>query len=183
MPKLNETHDAASAQLAAIRQPIPIPIFRSKIFRSASFAGRAATPQGGVAIGDCVFDLKAALAAGLFSGPAAEAAGAAAGPQAQSADGARQRCMRRRCARGCRICCAIDSPERAKVEAMADRLLVPMAEMTTRNAGRRRVFHRLLHLDLPCRAGRAGPQSRPVRSRRTSNISRSATTAAPPRSG
>src|SRR5260370_35698755 len=39
-----------------------------------------AKPRGGVAIGDMIFDLKAASDAGLFSGAAATAAAAASGP-------------------------------------------------------------------------------------------------------
>ncbi|WP_044870498.1 fumarylacetoacetase [Pseudomonas sp. LFM046] len=41
------------------------------------FSPSGASPRGGVAIGDAIFDLKAATDAGLFSGEAAEAASAA----------------------------------------------------------------------------------------------------------
>jgi fumarylacetoacetase len=44
------------------------------------FSRNGEGPRGGVAIGDEVFDLKAAAAAGLFSGAAKDAADAAAGP-------------------------------------------------------------------------------------------------------
>jgi fumarylacetoacetase len=75
---INATHDArrsswvASANDGATDFPIqnlPLGVFRR--------AG--GTPQGGVAIGDQILDLSAALAAGLLSGMAAEAGHAAAG--------------------------------------------------------------------------------------------------------
>ncbi|MBM7062809.1 fumarylacetoacetase [Pseudomonas sp. UL073] len=43
------------------------------------FSPPGASPRGGVAIGEAIFDLKAACAAGLFSGAAADAAQAASG--------------------------------------------------------------------------------------------------------
>src|SRR5215831_19036935 len=43
------------------------------------FSPPGGVPRGGVAIGDMIFDLKAALEAGLFTGEAARATEAAAG--------------------------------------------------------------------------------------------------------
>ena len=76
MTKLNETHDSKrrswveSANRAGTDFPIqnlPFGIFRH----------RGSEPRGGVAIGDFIFDLRAGIEAGLFSGTAAEAAYAA----------------------------------------------------------------------------------------------------------
>ncbi len=79
LPALDETHDparrswVASANQAGTDFPIqnlPLGVF--------SRAG--GEKRGGIAIGDQVLDLAAALAAGLFDGDAGEAAGAASGP-------------------------------------------------------------------------------------------------------
>ena len=124
MAKLNATHDPArrswvdSANRADSDFPIqnlPFGIFRH--------GGEA---RGGVAIGDRILDLKAASAAGLFSGVAAEAATAAAGPHlnplmALGADHASA--LRARLSDLLRT----DGPERARVEGIADKLLVQMA--------------------------------------------------------
>ena len=75
--ELDETHDpkrtswvtSANGHRDFPLQNLPLGIF--------SIDGD--TPRGGIAIGDLVFDLKAALAAGLFSGAAATAAAAASG--------------------------------------------------------------------------------------------------------
>jgi fumarylacetoacetase len=75
---LNETHDparrswVASANAAGADFPIqnlPFGVFRR----------RGSEPQGGVAIGDMIFDLAAGLREGLFEGEAAAGARAAAG--------------------------------------------------------------------------------------------------------
>lgn len=77
MADLNETHDAAARSWVASAnddsdfpvQNLPFGVFRRP-------GGEA---QGGVAIGDQIVDLKAALAAGVFSGEAEQAARAASG--------------------------------------------------------------------------------------------------------
>ena len=80
MQSLNETHDpvlrswVASANAAGTDFPIqnlPFAVFRR--------AGTGETFRGGVAIGDAIVDLAAALASGAFDGLAARAAQAAAG--------------------------------------------------------------------------------------------------------
>jgi fumarylacetoacetase len=77
---LNETHDpelkswVASANQPGVDFPIqnlPIGIFRRR--------GEAAPFRGGIAIGDSILDLKAAVAAGVLSGTALQAASEAAG--------------------------------------------------------------------------------------------------------
>lgn len=81
MPQLNETHDpkltswVASANGGASDFPIqnlPFAVFRRQ--------GGSEAWRGGVAIGDQIVDMAAAVAAGVFTGEAAEPAQAAAGP-------------------------------------------------------------------------------------------------------
>ncbi|MBO1074605.1 fumarylacetoacetase (plasmid) [Roseomonas marmotae] len=77
-PALDATHDPALrswARGADGHADFPIQNLPFGIFTPT---GRAA-PRGGVAIGDSILDLAAALDAGLFSGAAAEAARAASG--------------------------------------------------------------------------------------------------------
>ena len=79
--QLDETHDGnrkswiagANGHVDFPLQNLPLGVFSAK-GESASAA------RGGVAIGDDIFDLKAACAAGLFSGEAEKAARAASGP-------------------------------------------------------------------------------------------------------
>src|SRR5262245_55862673 len=75
---IDETHDPARRSwVASANGHAEFPI-QNLPFGVFSAPGEA--PRGGVAIGDEVFDLKAALEAGLFSGAVAEAGAAAAGP-------------------------------------------------------------------------------------------------------
>jgi fumarylacetoacetase len=120
--KLNETHDPnrRSWVLSANRpetdfpiQNLPIGIFRE-----------GGVTRGGVAIGDCIFDLAAALELGCLSGEAEIAARAATGdtlnllmalgPRPASVLRARLSDLLR-----------VDGPERTKAESHANRLLVP----------------------------------------------------------
>ena len=79
MVTLNETHDPGRRSWVAEANEadcdFPIQNLPFGIFRPTP----GATPRGGVAIGNQVFDLSEALSAGLFSGAAASAARAAAG--------------------------------------------------------------------------------------------------------
>jgi fumarylacetoacetase len=87
------------------------------------------TPRGGVAIGDRILDLQAALAEGLFAGAARQAAEAAAGPSLNPlmALGTGPRAaLRRRVS----ALLAADGSERAKAEGIAGRLLHEAAECT-----------------------------------------------------
>jgi fumarylacetoacetase len=75
---IDATHDAARrswVESANGHSEFPIQNLPVGVFSPADGAAR-----GGVAIGDAVFDLAAALEADLFSGPARDAAEAAAGP-------------------------------------------------------------------------------------------------------
>ena len=124
--KLNQTHDpsrkswVASANQADTDFPIqnlPLGIFR-----------KDGVARGGVAIGDRIFDLVAAIELGLFSGEAGNAARAAAGdslnplmalgPDPLSALRSRLSDLLR-----------LDGPERHRVESQANRLLIPMASV------------------------------------------------------
>ncbi len=97
----------------------------------AVFAPKDGAPRGGVAIGDLILDLKAAAAAGLFSGPAAVAADAASGETLNAflaLDPGTRRALRRRLS----TLLETSSPERAVVErslhvAAECPLLVPCA--------------------------------------------------------
>ncbi len=122
--KLNETHDPArrSWVLTANRPDTDFPIQNLPfgIFREGG------TTSAGVAIGDRIIDLAAALDRGFFSGEAAGAARAAVGDSLHTlmSLGTRPACiLRARLSDLLRI----DSPERARVESHADRLLVPMS--------------------------------------------------------
>jgi fumarylacetoacetase len=120
------THDPArrsfveSANLA--RSDFPLQNLPFGVFRRA----RDKVGRGGVAIGDQIFDLAAGREAGLFSGLAERAAAAASGPKLNvlMALGNRPTVALRT-----RLCNLLDAdgPERKKVEAMADRLLIPMS--------------------------------------------------------
>jgi fumarylacetoacetase len=125
MVKLNETHDPARRSWVSSANDIgtdfPIQNLPFGVFRRPG-----GEPQGGVAIGERVFDLKAALAAGLFSGVAAEAAEAAAGPKLNALmalGNPHASALRDRLSDLLRA----DSPERTRIEPLADRLLVAMA--------------------------------------------------------
>jgi hypothetical protein len=122
--KLNETHDPARRSwLPAANHPdtdFPIQNLPLGIFRESG------STRAGVAIGDRIFDLAAALDLGFFSSEASDAARAATGNCLNTlmALGARPASvLRARLSDLLRI----DSPERAQVECHADRLLVPMA--------------------------------------------------------
>ena len=79
MAALNETHDPARRSWvdAANRAGADFPIQNLPF---GVFHRDGERPRGGVAIGDRIVDLAAALAAKLFSGAAAEAAQAASAP-------------------------------------------------------------------------------------------------------
>jgi fumarylacetoacetase len=75
---IDETHDPRrESWVASARGHSEFPVQNLPL---GVFSRRDEAPRGGVAIGDMIFDVKAALAAGLFSGDAAVAAEAAAGP-------------------------------------------------------------------------------------------------------
>jgi fumarylacetoacetase len=125
--ELNATHDPARrAWLDSANQPgcdFPIQNLPHGVFRRAGQAAR-----GGVAIGDRILDLQAAVAAGLFAGLPAEAARAAAEPslnRLMAMGNGAATTLRARVSDLLRA----DGPEAGRVTAMADRLLVPMVEV------------------------------------------------------
>src|SRR5215207_4040949 len=78
MPHLDETHDPKRQSWVASANGHPdFPIQNLPLGIFAPLDG--GPPRGGVAIGDRILDLSAALAAGVFSGDAASAAKAASG--------------------------------------------------------------------------------------------------------
>ncbi|SED31032.1 fumarylacetoacetate hydrolase [Rhizobiales bacterium GAS191] len=127
MLETDATHDPArrsfveTANLARADFPLqnlPFGIFR----RQGDKAGR-----GGVAIGDQIFDLAAAREVSLFSGLAETAAVAACEPKLNALMALGNQPAQALRARLANLLDA-EGPERRKLEAMADRLLVPMAE-------------------------------------------------------
>ena len=128
MAELNATHDPGrrswveSANRADADFPIqnlPFGVFRR----------RGAEPQGGVAIGDQIVDLAAALREGLFEGDAAVAAQAAAGGQLNplmSLGPSTVSALRRRLSELLRA----GGADEARARSLADRVLVSMAGVT-----------------------------------------------------
>jgi fumarylacetoacetase len=126
MAQLDGTHDPARRSwVQSANRPdtdFPIQNLPLGVFRRGDGPAR-----GGVAIGDRILDLAAALDSGLFAGEAEQAARAAAGATlnplmalgTDAADALRARLS---------DLLRADGPERRRVEAMADPLLVPMAE-------------------------------------------------------
>jgi fumarylacetoacetase len=128
MATLNETHDPARKSWVdtanAANSDFPIQNLPFGIFTAP---GRDA--RGGVAIGDMIFDIKATLEAGLFSGAASEAAKAAALPalnQFMAMAPAQISGLRHELSDQLRA----DGPQRARVEKLAGHLLVPMKDAT-----------------------------------------------------
>jgi fumarylacetoacetase len=128
MTATDETHDPRRQSWVASANghaEFPIQNLPLGIFTPPTGGG----PRGGMAIGDNIFDLKAALAEGLFSGEARRAAEAAAGPNlnALMAQGMGPRlALRRRVS----ALLAADGAERGRLEAIAGRLLHEAAACT-----------------------------------------------------
>jgi fumarylacetoacetase len=124
---INETHDPRrESWVASARGHSEFPVQNLPL---GVFSRRDEAPRGGVAIGDMIFDVKAALAAGLFSGDAAVAAEAAAGPTLNPlmALGRGQRIALRR---QLSALLSADNPAQAKVEALSTQLLHNAADCT-----------------------------------------------------
>jgi fumarylacetoacetase len=127
MSMIDETHDPRrESWVASARGHAEFPIQNLPF---GVFAPPGGTPRGGIAIGESIFDLRAGLEAGVFSGNAAIAAEAAAGsalnPLMALGKGPRI-ALRRRVS----SLLAVDGAERAKIEPLADRLLHNAAECT-----------------------------------------------------
>jgi fumarylacetoacetase len=127
MSVIDETHDPRrESWVASARGHAEFPI-QNLPFGVFSPSGGA--PRSGVAIGDAIFDLKAGLEAGLFTGEAARAAEAAAGaalnPLMALGSGPRLALRKRLSA-----LLSADNPERAGIEALSARLLHNAADCT-----------------------------------------------------
>ncbi|MGE5625845.1 MAG: fumarylacetoacetase, partial [Bacillota bacterium] len=123
---LNETHRAElRSWVESANDPetdFPIQNLPYGVFRR----GRE-TERVGIAIGEQILDLSAALNAGLLEGPAAAAAKLAAGTTLNAlmaAEPELHTALRRQVSR----ILAADNPARAGITAHAETLLVPMAE-------------------------------------------------------
>ena len=125
--RIDETHDPKRTSWVASAQghsEFPIQNLPLGIFSVGNGA-----PRGGVAIGDKILDLGAALDAGLFSGEAQRGAQAAAGaslnPLMALGAGTRTALRKRLSA-----LLAADAPERSKTEGLAAKLLHDAAACT-----------------------------------------------------
>ncbi len=127
MSAIDATHDPRrESWVASARGHSEFPIQNLPL---GVFSPAGAGPRGGIAIGDSILDLRAALEAGLLSGEAAQAAEAAAGttlnPLMALGTGPRAALRSRVSA-----LLAADGAERARVEAIAARLLHDAAACT-----------------------------------------------------
>jgi fumarylacetoacetase len=124
---IDETHDPRRTSWVASAQghaEFPIQNLPFGVFNPPG-----GSPRGGVAIGDQILELRAALKAGLFSGEAARAAEAAAGASLNPlmACGKDVRLsLRRRLS----MLLSAEGPDRAKIESLAARLLHNAADCT-----------------------------------------------------
>lgn len=122
---LDETHDPNRTSWVASAQghsEFPIQNLPLGIFERNALGARA-----GVAIGDSIFDLEAALECALFSGDERRAAEAARGGNLNGwmALGTEPRAaLRRRLS----SLLAVDGPQRGKIESLRERLLHPAAQ-------------------------------------------------------
>jgi fumarylacetoacetase len=118
--RIDETHDPKRMSWVASAQGHPeFPIQNLPL---GIFSVGGGVPHGGVAIGDKIFDLQAALDAGLFSGVAQRAAQAAAGSTLNSImalDGGARTALRKRVS----ALLAADGAQRQMVEGLAGKLL------------------------------------------------------------
>ncbi len=126
MAGLNETHDPKRRSwIESANDPnsqFPIQNLPFGVFRPGDAPTRC-----GVAIGDMIFDLSVGFAAGLFTGLAAEAARAASGINLNplmALGNAYASALRAQLSDLLRS----DAPDRAKVEALGKRLLMPQAD-------------------------------------------------------
>jgi fumarylacetoacetase len=124
--RLNETHRAELRSWVeranAPASDFPIQNLPYGVFRRDGEAARV-----GIAIGDRILDLTAALKAGLLKGPAEAAAKLATGTTLNAlmaAEPAAQSVLRRRLSQ----ILDADNPERSQITAAAASLLVPMAD-------------------------------------------------------
>jgi len=123
---IDETHDQARKSWVASANghaEFPLQNLPLGVFSPPGSTVPDARPRGGVAIGDMIFDLRAALDSGLFSGPAASAAAAASGASLNplmALGAAPRRALRQQ------LFALLAAG--GKAEPMADRVLHPAAE-------------------------------------------------------
>jgi fumarylacetoacetase len=122
---IDETHDAKRQSWVAAANghaDFPLQNLPFGVFSPPGRSAPDAAPRGGIAIGDMIFDIRAAQAAGLFSGAAVAAAEAASGttlnPLMALGAGPR-RALRQQVS----ALLAADGAGRAKAEPLADKLL------------------------------------------------------------
>jgi fumarylacetoacetase len=127
MAAIDETHDIRRhSWVASANGHSEFPIQNLPL---GVFSPAGGPPRGGIAIGDMIFDIAAALEAGLFAGEARSAAEAAAGAALNPlmALGAGPRAaLRKRVS----ALLAADGAERTRIEPLAGRLLHRAAECT-----------------------------------------------------
>jgi fumarylacetoacetase len=122
---IDETHDRARHSWVASANghaEFPLQNLPLGVFSPPGRTAPDAQPRGGIAIGDGIFDLRAARDAGLFSGLAATAAEAAAGTSLNplmALGAAPRRALRQQVF----ALLAADGDGRAKAEPLADRLI------------------------------------------------------------
>jgi len=124
---LDETHDARRKSWVSGANGHPE--FPIQNLPFGVFSPKGGAPRGGIAIGDAILDLGAALEVGIFSGEAEKAANAAAGatlnPWMALGKEARTALRKRASA-----LLATDGPDRARVEKLAPKILHQRAACT-----------------------------------------------------
>lgn len=124
--ELNDTHDPSRRSwVPSANRPesdFPIQNLPFGIFRESGMA------RGGVAIGDSIFDLAAALQFGLFSEEVEVAARAASGDSLNPLMALGSRAVSVLRARISDLL-RVDGPQRARVESRANHLLIPMSSV------------------------------------------------------
>jgi fumarylacetoacetase len=127
---IDETHDRARQSWVVSANghaEFPLQNLPIGVFSPPGRTAPDARPRGGIAIGHAIFDLRAALDSGLFSGLAATAAEAAAGPSLNpliALGAAPRRALRQQVF----ALLAADGAGRAKAEPLADRLVHPASD-------------------------------------------------------
>ena len=141
MSVIDETHDPRrDSWVASARGHAEFPIQNLPF---GIFSPSGGVPRGGVAIGDMIFDLKAGLDAGLFTGEAARAAEAAAGASLNplmTLGSAPRIALRKRLS----ALLSADNPERARIEGTRCPAIAQRRRLHDAIAGGDRQLHRLL---------------------------------------
>src|SRR5439155_1492877 len=122
---IDETHDAKRKSWVASANghaDFPLQNLPFGVFSPPGRTAPDAAPRGGIAIGEMIFDIRAAQAAGLFSGEAATAAEAASGATLNplmALGSAPRRALRQQVF----ALLAADGAGRGRAEPLADKLL------------------------------------------------------------